>query len=298
MIQSLKSRTRIVFLAVSVVIVFAVVFFIRKNANEPTERVGKVMREDLVQRVTIAGTTEPLRTTIFAAPYDGYIKKIYVKLGQKVHAGDPIVSITQSIQSSESVFPIRAPFDGTITQVLKNEGQFVKSGDAKEFIARLDDLSKMYIGANSPEIDVLKIKTGFETVIKVSAVLAKNYKGIVREISQAATIKEQWGSRAQVEYLVKIEVTDPDENLMPGMTAVVDVLTNKKSAVLTLAHEFIQKDGDDYSVMMKDGTKRPIKVGLQNEFSFEITEGLSEGDEVLQVDFLKMIEKQSLEKPQ
>ncbi|CAN5564656.1 hypothetical protein BH10BDE1_BH10BDE1_29380 [soil metagenome] len=292
MSRSSKNRSRSAIGLIVLITVLSIVYFVRRNSGEPTDRLGKVQREDLVQRVTVAGTTEPIRTTIVAAPYDGYIKKIYVKLGQKIRAGDPIVSITQSIQSSESVFPIRAPFDGVVTQVLKNEGQFVKSGDAKEFIARLDDLSKMFINANSPEIDVLKIKTGYEAVIKVSAVLAKKYKGVVREISQAATLKEQWGSRTQVEYLVKIEVTDADENLKPGMTAVVDILTNKKAAVLTLAHEFIQKDGEDYFVMMKDGSKRPIKVGLQNESSFEITEGLKEGDEVVQIDFLKLIEKQ------
>lgn len=298
MIRSLKSRSRIAVAVFAAVVVISIVLVVRRTANEPSDRVGKVVREDLVQRVTVAGTTEPIRTTIVAAPYDGYIKKIYVKLGQRVQAGDPIVSITQSIQSSESVFPIRAPFDGIVTQVLKNEGQFVKSSDNKEFIARLDDLSKMFIHANAPEIDVLKIRSGFEAVIKASAVLSKTYKGIVREISQAATVKEQWGSRSQVEYLIKIEVMDADENLKPGMTAVVDVLTNKKASVLTLQHEFIQKEGEDFFVVMKDSAKRAIKVGLQNEISFEITEGLNEGEEVLQIDFLKLIEKQSLEKQQ
>jgi multidrug efflux pump subunit AcrA (membrane-fusion protein) len=265
-------------------------FLYRSSQNKSTERIGKVTREEFVQRVTIAGSAESIRNTIVAAPYDGYVKKLYVKQGQKVQAGDPILSIAQSLQAAENVFPIRAPFTGTVTQVLKNEGQFAKQNDPKEYILRIDDLTKMYINANAPEIDILKIKTNMEAIIKVSAVLAKNYKGIVREISQAATMKEQWGGRSQVEYIIKMEILDADEELKPGMSAIVDIITNKKENVLTLGHEFIQKEDSNYFVFLKDGSKGPVKVGLQNESVFEVLEGLKEGQEVVQIDFLKLIE--------
>ncbi|MBK7842464.1 MAG: efflux RND transporter periplasmic adaptor subunit [Bdellovibrionales bacterium] len=218
--------------------------------------------------------------------------KAFVKLGDKVQSGEPIVSIAQSLQAAENVFPIRAPFTGTVTQLLKSEGQFSKQSDPKEFILRIDDLTKMFINANAPEIDVVKIQSGLEAVIKVSAILSKNYNGIVREISQAATPKEQWGGRSQVEYLIKIEIIDADTQLKPGMTAVVDIITNKKDNVLALGHEFIQKENENYFVILKNGNRQSIKVGLQNESVFEVLEGLNEGQEVQQVDFLKLIENQ------
>ena len=123
-------------------------------------------------------------------------------------------------------------------------------------------------------------------------VITKSYKGIVREISQAPTPKEQWGGRSQVEYLVKIEILDSDAQLKPGMSSVVDIITNKKDNALTLGHEFIQKENENYFVVLKNGQRQNIKVGLQNESVFEILEGLSEGQEVQQVDFLKLIENQ------
>lgn len=278
--------------ALVLILAVGLYLILKKSDSNSAARLGKVVRENLIQRVTIAGTAEPVRTTIVAAPYDGYIKKLFVKQGQKVKAGDPLLSIAQSLQATENVFPIRAPFSGTVTQLIKSEGQFVKQNDSKEYILRIDDLTKMYVSANSPEIDVVKIKPDFESVIKVSAILSHKYKGIVRDISQAATQKEQWGGRSQVEYVVKIEITDADSQLKPGMTAVVDIITNKKDSVLTLGHEFIHKENDSYFVVLKDGSKKKIKVGLQNETAFEITEGLSEGQEIQQVDFLKLIEKQ------
>ncbi|MBL7544541.1 MAG: efflux RND transporter periplasmic adaptor subunit [Bdellovibrionaceae bacterium] len=296
--MSLSSKTKYT-VRKSVVVIFIVImaatvgFFFRSrsSASGTVERLGQVVRQELVQTVTIAGTVEPIRTTVVAAPYEGYVKKIYVRQGQIVKAAEPIVSIAQSLQAAENVFPIRAPFTGTVTQLLKNEGQFVRQNDSREYIMRIDDMTKLYIYANAPEIDVVKIKTGLEAVIKASAILSRNYKGVVREISEAATTKEQWG-RSQVEYLVKIEITDGDEKLKPGMTSIVDIITNKKEGVLTLAHEFIHKENDNYFVFLKDGSKKNIKVGLQNESIFEIVDGLDENQSVHQVDFLKLIENQ------
>jgi multidrug efflux pump subunit AcrA (membrane-fusion protein) len=286
-----SSNRRPLFWIFALALVLGAIYWVSKSgAANPDQRIGKVKRENLVQSVTIAGTAEPVRSTVFNAPYDGYIKKLYVKLGDKVQAGAPLLSVAQSLQVSENVFPMRAPFTGVITQVMKSEGQFARQTDPKDIILRLDDLTKMFINSNVPEIDVVKIKSGLEAVIKVSAIINRTYKGVVRDISRAANPKEQWG-RSQVDYLSKIEILDADAQLLPGMTAVVDIVTNKKENVLTLPHEFIQKEDDEYFVILKDGSRRDIKVGLQNESVFEITAGLSEGQEVQQVDFLKLIEK-------
>ncbi len=112
----------------------------------------------------------------------------------------------------------------------------------------------------------------------------------MREIALAPSPREGWG-RTQVDYLVKIEIVDANAELKPGMSAILDIITNRKDKVLTLGHEFIQKDNDKYFVMLKNGVKQDIKVGLQNETAIEITNGLSEGQEVKQVDFLELIEK-------
>ena len=289
-------KTKKYFISLILIILLIVGYFlIRGNpftSQNLQERVGTVKRGSLVQRVTIAGSVEPIRTTVVTAPYEGYVKKLFVHQGQQIKAGDPVVSLAQSLQATENVFPIRAPFSGTVTQLIKSEGQAVKQNDSKDFILRIDDLTKMFIHANAPEIDIVKIKPSLEAVIKASAILSRNYKGTVSEISQAAIQKEQWGSRAQVEFLVKIEITDADPQLKPGMSAIVDIITNKKDGVLALDLEFIQKENDQYFVILKDGTRKNIKVGLQNETAFEITEGLAEGDVVRQVDFLKLIETQ------
>ena len=264
-------------------------YFKQKSATKAGAiQTFKVQKGELLQRVTIAGVIEALKTTVVTAPYDGYVQKIFVKIGDKVKEGDPLVSITQSLQATESVYPIRAPFGGTIVQVLKTEGQFVKQGDTKDFLIRLDDISKLYVNASVPEIDIVKIKKGQEAIVKASPILDRSYKGTVKDISLAATLQESYNNRSQAEYLVKLEILDIDEQLKPGMSTVLDIIPAKKSDILTVPHEYIDKQGEKYFVTSKDGLQKEIIVGMQNESIVEIVSGLKEGDEITQVDFINL----------
>jgi multidrug efflux pump subunit AcrA (membrane-fusion protein) len=268
-------------------------FFANKKQKDVGSQTAIVQRGELLQRVTIAGVIQSLKTTIITAPYDGYIQRIYVKIGDKVKAGDPLVSVSQSLQATENVYPIRAPFGGTVVQILTTDGEFVKQGDVQNFIVRLDDISKLFVMANVPEIDIVKIKKNQEAIIKASPILDKTYKGIVRDISLAATTQTGSSNRAQAEYRVKLEVLDVDDLLKPGMSTILDIIPEKKTDVLILPHEYINKEGDNYSVTLKNGTKRDVKIGMQNETMVEIQEGLKEGDEIRQVDFIGLGQENS-----
>lgn len=261
-------------------------FKFRKPSEKAVEQTMIVKKGELLQRVTIAGVIEALKSTQISAPYEGYIQKIFVKIGDKVKAGDPIVSISQTLQSTENVYPIRAPFAGTVVQILKTEGQFVRVGSATEYIVRIDDISKLFVNASVAEIDIVKVKKDQEAIIKASPILDKTYKGVVRDISLAATLQESYNNRSQAEYLVKLEITETDDQLKPGMSAILDIIPNKKTDVLTIAHEYIDKQGENYFVTLKSGARREIKIGMQNESIVEVTSGLNEGDEVKQVDFM------------
>lgn len=249
---------------------------------------GAVIKQDLIQRVTIAGIVTPLRKTIVTAPYRGYIKQLFVKVGDKVKHGDPIVSVVQSLQSGDNVFPLRSPLSGTVVQIEKSEGEFVNEGDLKEFILRIDDSSKLFIVANAPEIDRVKIEAGQEAIIKASAILSRKYKGIIRELSLAAREKVEWSRSQVVEFPIRIEIMDSDEAIKAGMSVIIDVITQKKENVLMLRHEFVRRNDEKYYVILDSGKRKDIEVGIQNEEGFEIVSGLVEGDKVEQIDFSKL----------
>lgn len=284
------SRTKTTIIAVPVLLIIGGCLFGLRNPNSAQVEpgTGLVKKEALVQKVTIAGSVIPNRRTIVTAPYQGYIKKIFVKVGDRIAQGVPVVSIAQSLLSREPIYPLRAPFPGTVVQVEKSEGEFIKEGDPKDFIVRIDDIDRLFVLANAPEIDRVKIKIGQEAVIKASAILGRSYKGIVRALSLAAKERESQWERSPVEFSVRMEVMDPDEQLHPGMSVLIDIITSQRNSVLTLRHEFIHRDGDKYFVIMKSGKRQPIEVGLQNEEAFEVKTGLKEGDVVKQVNFAEL----------
>lgn len=277
-------------LVLVVVVAAGAWYFFRPNNSQTqvSQQTMIVKKGELLQRVTIAGVVESIKSTQVSAPYDGYVQKIFVKIGDKVKTNDPLISISQTLQSTESVYPIRAPFAGTVVQILKTEGQFVRQGNTNEYIVRIDDVSRLFVNASVPEIDIVKIKKGQEAIIKASPILDKSYKGVVQDISLAATLQESYNNRSQAEYLVKLEITDPDEQLKPGMSTILDIIPAKKTDVLTVPHEYIDKQDDKYFVTLKDGARREIKIGMQNESIVEVESGLSEGDELKQVDFIEL----------
>lgn len=249
--------------------------------------VAVVEKRDLVQRVTIAGIIVPARKAVITAPYSGYVQKMFVKIGDVVKKGDPLVSITQTLTTNETAFPLRAPFSGTVVQVNKAEGEYVKEGDTANFILRIDDLSTLYVDATAAEMDRTKIKNGQEAVIKASAILSKEYRGVIKELSLSAQDKDRW-ARSQVEFPLKLEILNPDSRLRPGMTVLIDIIASRREEVLTLRHEYIYKEDGKHYVVRKDGKKVPVRLGLQNEESSEIVDGVEEGEQVRQVDYSEL----------
>jgi len=237
--------------------------------------------------VTIAGTVISRRRTVVAAPYNGYVKEIFVKVGDKVKPGQPLVSVAQSLQSSEPVFPLRAPYEGTVMHVNKHEGEYVKEGDSSDYILRIDDLTQLFVQANAPEIDWARLKGGLDATVKAAALPTHTYRGQITELTLAPQPSQSsgGGSGSGGEYPVRIAILNPDPQIGPGMSVVVDISTNKVSNVLTLRHEFVFRGTDGDYAILADGKKAKIEVGLQNDEFVEVKSGLNENAAVLQVDF-------------
>ncbi len=256
----------------------------------------KVERKDLVQRVTVSGTIVAAKQTIIQVTYEGYVEKLFVEIGQKVKKDQPLVTVVQSLASQEQGFPLRAPYDGVVTQILKKEGEYVPGGnstsvDSGNRLMRFDDLSSLFVEVNIPEIDVGKIKIGQTAKLRTSALLDQSFEGTVKEIALASKEQDRW-NRGQVEFAARIQINNPSVQLKPGLTAMVDIIVEKKEAVLVLPHQYVQREGDQSFVTTVKGQRKDIKVGLRNDEYFEITDGLNDGEEVRQVDYVELMLKE------
>lgn len=251
---------------------------------------GAVSQGDMVVKVTISGTVMPKRYANIAAPYNGYVQKLFVKIGDRVVAGAPIVSVAQAVGGGqEEVFPLRSPLAGVVAQVWKREGEYVTAGggaaQSDSALVRVDDVSKLTVESNVPEVEIGKLKTGLPVLIRAVAVADRTYNGNITEIALAAR-EQVGGDKARVEFPLSITISDNDDKIRPGMSVVVDIIVNEVKGALMLPHEFVQRGPKGYFVTLASGERKNIEVGISNEDSFEIKSGIEVGDKVQLVDFL------------
>ncbi len=90
--------------------------------------------------VTIAGRLKPARTATHSAPAAGYIAELFVRPGERVRAGQALVSIGRDIPG-ESYRPlvVSSRIAGVVSTLALKEGEEVRSGAALATV--LDDSS-------------------------------------------------------------------------------------------------------------------------------------------------------------
>lgn len=268
---------------------FAIKAFDSVSKSKATQSLGTIAhveRADIIQKVSVAGHIQSARTSEIRAPFDGYVKNVFVRIGDKVRQGDPLISIAETLNViNHEVYPIRAPFAGTITQVFAATGQNVLKDQKDLNLLRIDDFSKLFVFADVPEIDYAHLQTGFHAMVKAPAVITRDYKANVLEKALAPNSQNNW-SRGKVEYSIKLEITNFDTQLKPGMSVVADITVGERKNVLSLPLDFVEREGDQYCITTSDGKKIYIKVGIQDDSRVEILEGLKEGDPVKQIEFL------------
>lgn len=287
--KHLKSKSLIALVLIGLLGLGVWILVQRPTGSPQSVRFGKVKKGDLVQRVTVSGQVQPLKRTVFTPPFTGYIHKIFVTVGQKVAKGDPVISVAASLSGAEPIYPIRAPFAGTVVGVHKTEGEFVVEKQEKDSMVRIDNLDKFFVVAKAAELDAARIKNGMEVEIRVNAIGKSDLKGIVRNIDLAAQDADGW-KQQQSTFDVRAEVVAPPEDLRSGQSAILDIVTDRFQNVLYLEHEFINKEADQYFIITREGKRKNITLGRQSDMAAEIVSGLREGEEVQQVDFLKVFE--------
>jgi len=216
---------------------------------------------------------------------------------------------------------IYAPADGTISSLDVELGERVLGTQQMTGteLLRVANLNNMEVEVDVNENDIVKINIGDSTKIQVDAYLKKEFKGIVTSISNsasAATTADQVTNFKVKVRILKESYQDLLEGkpatyspFRPGMTATVDIITERKEKVIgvpisavviksdttaTKSYE-IKDEGEDKKVTTKNDKKfecvfvkvgnkakiRIVKTGIQDDTNIEIISGLNKGDVVI-----------------
>jgi HlyD family secretion protein len=123
---------------------------------------------------------------------------------------------------------IKAPISGTVISRNVDVGQTVISSfNAPTLFSIANDLTKMELQANIDEADIGQIRIDQAVTFMVDAYPNNSFTGKVKQIRlQPVTVQNV------VNYVVIIDVPNPDLKLMPGMTANIEVTIAERKDVL------------------------------------------------------------------
>ncbi len=222
------------------------------------------------------------------AENDGIITTVNIKAGEK------FVPVKEASSSS---FDISSLLGGSvdadtmdmISSLLGNSSTPTGVGIV------LESYEDMIVTVTVGKSDLLKIKTGMKAVVKS---LDAEFEGEVVYVSATATESSggldissitsslMGGSTGSNGAEVRVKIKNPDENVVIGFDVDIKIVLDTIDDVLKVPVESVIYNSGTYSVFVYDeeeGTveKRTIKKGSLDDTSYEVIQGLEEGEMVV-----------------
>ena len=131
-----------------------------------------------------------------------------------------------------------APMAGTVTRLIVEEGEIITSGRSAfsrgDAIMRIADLDRMIVRTQINQVEIGKIKVEQRAEISVDSYPGQVFPGRVSEISPSATPRGPQNQSSVITFEVDVEVIGSPSELLPGMSADVDIIVFEESDILQL----------------------------------------------------------------
>lgn len=203
---------------------------------------------------------------------------------------------------------IRSPVSGVVVSRMVDTGQTVAASlQAPTLFTIAQDLSKMQIDTSYAEADVGAIHVGQAATFRVDAFPNRSFRGVVHQVRLNPTTQQN-----VVTYNVVVAVDNPEQLLMPGMTAYVNITVAQRQDVAMLPNAALRfrpadvsraekprtdnnkpkgerKDKTDSTPMgtvyvLENGQARPVRVSVgitDNRFTEVLGDEIKEGAAVI-----------------
>ncbi len=176
---------------------------------------------------------------------------------------------------------ITAPFDGIVIKVNVDAGQGVNADTVVMEVARA---TKFEVDILVSEMDIFQVGEGENATVQIDALPGMSLPAQVTYISPTATI-----ASGVVNYEVKVEIQPLEavaqKQLREGLSVIVSLPEEERDDVLLVPNSAITTQGGQtyVQVVAPNGTteERIIGTGISNWQYTEVTEGLSEGEQVV-----------------
>ncbi|HRY62364.1 MAG TPA: efflux RND transporter periplasmic adaptor subunit, partial [Candidatus Paceibacterota bacterium] len=174
---------------------------------------------------------------------------------------------------------LRSPISGIITKKDFEVGEIVSANEPVLYVISDNNFE---MEANVPEADIAKVDIGDAAKVTLDAYGPDVvFDSVVTKIDPAETMIEGVAT-----YKTTLSFVKKDERVKSGMTANIDILTDKKEGVPAVPQRAVSAEDGERFVMLNTGgdtpEKRVIVVGLRGSDGYtEVLSGLVEGDKIV-----------------
>jgi hypothetical protein len=148
-------------------------------------------------------------------------------------------------------------------------------------VATLPDLTQMESQTYVNEVDVRKIAVGQKVQVSLDSDPSKRLDGTITGV---ANVGEQRPNQDSKVFEVKVEITQADTTLRPGMTTSNAIEIASVPNVLSIPLEAVTTDSGYSYVYKRDGrsvVRQMVETGVMNDNEIVVRRGLAKGDQVL-----------------
>ena len=130
---------------------------------------------------------------------------------------------------------ISSPQNGIVTTINKEVGEMALGGMFQaEVLMIIADLSRMEVIIDVNENDVVSISKGDTAEIEIDAFLDTLFYGVVNEVALVPQVTGMGTQQQVTNFQVKVRMINVPDGIRPGMSATVDIITDKKEKVLAI----------------------------------------------------------------
>lgn len=175
---------------------------------------------------------------------------------------------------------IRAPFTGTIDDIVTEKGSVVGPGTP---IIRIVSLNNMYLEAEVPEKNISSVKKGSDVIVDFP-VLGESLNTKVSQVSNYINPENR-------SFSIQVAVPNKNGKIKPNLTSKIQIkdYSNPNAIIVPISIISENAEGEQYLYIAdnlnKDGNavakKVIIKTGQSQNGSVEITEGIKDGDQII-----------------
>lgn len=196
---------------------------------------------------------------------------------EKYNADQEIAQLTYQ-QAEEAYYiakqGIVAEYDGIVTECTALEGASVTEGLQ---LLTLESSSSVKVAFSASKYDLEKLEVGQKAEITTSGNV---YEGEISKINRMATLNSSNTPMVGVE----IHLNQPDDKIVLGLDAKIQIFTQKAENAILVPVEAINADKDgDFLYVVENGVavRKPVVCGISSDLYTEIIEGITQQDEII-----------------